>query len=121
MPGSVEASIAQHIMETVSLLAAAGSWLGFDIVNQAALASSHQEQLRRQGITWQFGVDEPQQRLHNLGWEASVSSLGAIAMRYGRWPYAPPPVSPNSAIPRTMFVVAQRPFVRKADSSGQKR
>ncbi|GHO70043.1 S-adenosyl-L-methionine-dependent methyltransferase [Ktedonobacter sp. SOSP1-52] len=104
----LKASTVLHIMETVSQLAAADSWLSLDIVNQAALTSSHQEQLRRQGVAWQFGVDEPQQWLHNLGWDASVSPLGEIALRYGRWPYAPPPVRLDPAIPRTMFVVAQR-------------
>ncbi|GHO63983.1 hypothetical protein KSC_028750 [Ktedonobacter sp. SOSP1-52] len=55
----MQAIIVQRIMETVSQLAVADSWLSFAIVNKAALSTSHQDQRRRQGNAWQFGVDEP--------------------------------------------------------------
>ena len=110
----LQAQVAQQVMETVSRLAAAGSWLGLDLVNQATLTSSrtqtYQDQRLRAGIPWLFAVDEPHRWLLELGWQATVSTLGEVAVRYGRWPSPSPPPnhSSSSERPHAFFIAAQR-------------
>ena len=109
--------MANQVLATLSQLAATGSWLGLDLVNQAFLTSdrtrNRQEQRARAGIPWHFGVDDPYQWLHSLGWEATVATLAEVALRYGRWP---PPAhvsiasssSSSAESPRTFFIGARR-------------
>jgi hypothetical protein len=108
-------------------LAAPGSWLGFDVQNQAMLSAkwrqAAQEDMRRMGVVQRSAMDEPEAVLGQLGWQVTVAQPGEDTANYGRWPLPVPPRSlPN--LPRSFFVTAQRPDgetagVRDASSSGR--
>jgi methyltransferase (TIGR00027 family) len=101
---------ANHMIDTLTSLSAAGSWLGLDIANQAMLksrwTSEAMQQLAQSGTPWQFALDEPEAWLLKQGWEAEVTQPAEMES-YGRWSY---PNVPRAVpdIPRYFFVTAQR-------------
>ena len=104
---------AAQVMTHISRLAAAGSWLGFDVLNEATLTSplaqARIQWLAERGMPWQFGVDDPVAWVESFGWTATATTVEEAGRRYQRWPY--PPASPavqTADVPNTFFVTAQR-------------
>jgi methyltransferase (TIGR00027 family) len=100
-----------RILEQVTGLAPAGSWLGFDIVNSATLTQPQpqpwidmQAQL---GAPWLGTLDDPAGFLAERGWEATLTQPGEPEADYGRWPFPMlPPQFPDA--PRNWFVTARK-------------
>lgn len=92
-------------------LAAAGSELGFDIVNERVLTHPvTADWVRMQaaaGAPWQGVLDDPVSTLDLLGWQARLSQCGAPDADHGRWPF---PVIPLTApdLPHHWLVTATR-------------
>lgn len=74
---------AQHVMETVSHLAAPGSCLGLDLPRHS-IAGHH--------------VPDPQQWLRSLGWDAAVRALPEVAASLGRWAVQVSASAPGSRV-----------------------
>jgi methyltransferase (TIGR00027 family) len=100
-----------QVLDQVSVLAAPGSWLGFDVMNHAMLTSpwrrDWQEEMRRLGVPQRSAMDEPETMLGPRGWSAMVVQPGKETANCGRWPY---PVIPRSLldVPRGFLVTAER-------------
>jgi O-methyltransferase involved in polyketide biosynthesis len=99
------------LLDEVSGLARAGSWLGFDISNTATLTHP----LTREwidmpaglGAPWLSALDDPAAFLADRGWQATLTQPGEPGADFGRWPFAvPPPGLPGT--PRHWFVTARR-------------
>ncbi len=102
---------ALKLLDIVSEMAVAESWLGLDLVSRDMLTSpwtrSWIEALDRAGVPWHFATDEPEALLAERGWTATVIQLGEEGANFGRWPY---PVAPRSTpgFPRSFLVTARR-------------
>jgi methyltransferase (TIGR00027 family) len=100
-----------HLLDEVTELAASGSWIGFDIINNAVLTHPLTrpwvEMQARSGAPWIGTLDDPVGFLAGRGWQATLSQAGASEANYGRWPY---PVIPTKLpdMPHNWFVTAQR-------------
>lgn len=98
-----------HLLEEVSRLSAAGSWLGMDIINHITLNSpltrTWVEMQAQQGAPWIGWMDDPRGLLGEIGWQAAISQPGAPDASYGRWPL---PVIPLEApnLPHSWYVTA---------------
>lgn len=99
------------LLDTVTGLAATGSWLGFDVVNSVTLTSPlTQKWLAMQaaaGAPWIGTMDDPVAFLAARGWQAGLTQAGADDAHYGRWPF---PVIPTTMpnMPHNWFVTAQK-------------
>jgi methyltransferase (TIGR00027 family) len=101
-----------RILEQVTALASAGSWLGFDIVNSATLTHPLTrpwiDMQARLGAPWRGTMDDPAGFLAGHGWDATLTQPGEPGADYGRWPFPTlPPGFPDP--PRNWFVTAHRP------------
>jgi hypothetical protein len=100
-----------RLLDDVSRLAAAGSWVGMDLADVTLLRSPFMapliEELDRRGSPWTFGTSEPEALLARFGWSATAYVVGEPGANFGRWPY---PVAPRDApgIPRSYLVTASR-------------
>jgi methyltransferase (TIGR00027 family) len=100
-----------RILDEITGLAAAGSWLGFDCINNAMLTSPWTrewlETLAKAGVPWIGTLDDPQAFLAGRGWQPTLTQAGENRANYGRWPY---PVMPRELpdMPRDWFVTAQK-------------
>jgi O-methyltransferase involved in polyketide biosynthesis len=100
-----------RLLGEVDRLAAAGSWLGFDVVNSSVLTSPLTrpwvEMQAAAGAPWIGTMDNPQGFLASRGWEAILSQAGQADANHGRWPY---PVIPTTMpdMPHNWFVTAQK-------------
>ena len=74
------------ILKTISDSAISGSKLGVDLLNKKMTSSNN-------GVAkyWQYGVDEPERLLTELGWQPSVVQYGDEAANYGRFMQQPAP------------------------------
>jgi methyltransferase (TIGR00027 family) len=104
-----------RLLDLLAGLAVPGSRLGFDIVSRDTLENPAEAPFFKfaasLGAHWQFGTNDPAGFLAAHGWRAEVSSFGAVARRFGRWP--PPGVSEAaaaraSARSRSYFISARR-------------
>jgi O-methyltransferase involved in polyketide biosynthesis len=99
-----------RILDTVTNLAAPGSWLGFDIINSVMLTSpitqKWVEMQAQSGAPWVGTMDDPATYLALRGWQAGLSQAGAADANYGRWPYPVVPVT-MPGIPHNWFVTAR--------------
>jgi methyltransferase (TIGR00027 family) len=100
-----------HLLDEVSDLSAPGSWLGFDIINNATLTSPYTrpwiEMQTSSGAPWIGTLDDPIGFLASLGWRASLSQAGTADANHGRWHLPVIPVSmPN--MPHNWFVTSQK-------------
>lgn len=92
-------------------MAAAGSWLGFDIINSVMLTfpltQKWVEMQAKAGAPWIGTMDDPVEFLAARGWQANLTQAGAEDASYGRWPF---PVIPTTmpGIPHNWFVTAQK-------------
>jgi methyltransferase (TIGR00027 family) len=97
------------ILDDVTSLASAGSWVGFDIINSAVLTSELLrpwiEKMAKSGVPWQGSIDDPVEFLAQRGWKASLVAIGEKEANYGRWPF---PVVPGTSpdVPHNWFVTA---------------
>jgi methyltransferase (TIGR00027 family) len=79
----------RHILSEVSELAAPGSWLGFDTINEVVLTSPWTkpwvDMQAQAGAPWIGTLDDPESFLAELGWEARLTQAGQPDANYGRW------------------------------------
>ncbi|MFN2137952.1 MAG: SAM-dependent methyltransferase [Candidatus Promineifilaceae bacterium] len=77
------------ILHTVTGLSAPGSLLGFDIMNDLVLTSPYTrkwvEMQAELGAPWIGTMNDPQDYLQRLGWEAYLTQAGAEDANFGRW------------------------------------
>jgi methyltransferase (TIGR00027 family) len=107
------AADASQLLETISRLTASGSWMGFDMLNQATLTSPLTQdrisRLAQRGMAWQFGVDDPTGWIEPYGWTAEVTRLNAAARQYQRFSKESAfAANPDGARPDVFFVTAHR-------------
>lgn len=99
------------IIDEISRLAAPGSWLGFDIVNNMTLTSPITrgwiEMQAKMGAPWMGSMDDPEEFLTTRGWQTSLTQPGAADANFGRWTLPVIPVKmPN--MPHQWYVTAQK-------------
>jgi methyltransferase (TIGR00027 family) len=104
-----------RLLDQVGSLAAPGSRLGTDMVNDDMLENPAMapfyEFTAARGIHWQFGTNDPAGFLAAHGWQAELNTFEAVARRLGRWP--PPGVSDEEAARtvdtgRSYFISSER-------------
>jgi len=99
------------ILAQLSGLAAPGSCLGVDFINESYLTSPWMQEalsaLAQRGMAWRSGTDDPEELLAGYGWQADVKQPGEEGPGKDRWPY---PVMPRAfpGIPRSFLVTARK-------------
>jgi len=99
------------ILDAVTSLASAGSWLGFDIINGVMLThpltKGWVDMQAAAGAPWIGTLDDPVGFLQARGWQASLSQAGQPDTNHGRWTLPVlPTLMPN--VPHNWFVTAER-------------
>jgi len=99
------------ILDAVATWAAAGSRLGFDIINAAMLTSAWTrpwlEMQAKAGAPWIGTLDDPAGFLAARGWQAALTQAGQPDAHHGRWTLPVLPVAaPN--MPHNWFVTATK-------------
>ena len=78
-----------QLLDQVTALAKAGSWLGFDIVNGLVLTSPWTkpwvDMQAEAGAPWLGTMDDPLGFLEARGWIATLTQTGAEDANYARW------------------------------------
>jgi len=101
----------QQLIDQVTSLAARGSWLGFDCINNAVLTSQWTkawvDMQAQMGAPWTGALDDPEGFLAGRGWKASLTQAGQPDANYGRWVL---PVIPTKManMPHNWLVTAQK-------------
>jgi len=99
------------LLGEVSGLAASGSWLGFDTVNQAALTSPYTkawiDMQAQMGAPWIGTMEDPEGFLASHGWTAVLTQAGQPEANHGRWKL---PVIPTKTenMPHNWYVTAHK-------------
>jgi methyltransferase (TIGR00027 family) len=107
LPGAAIA----RLLDEVTTLAARGSRLGFDAINEAMLRSSWTrpwvEMQAEAGAPWIGTLDDPVGFLAARGWRATLTQAGQPDVSHGRWSL---PVIPTTApgMPHNWLVTARR-------------
>lgn len=88
------------LLSACRALSASGSQVVVDMTSNALLRSPFSQlflaTLRKEGVPWQFGTDEPEEFLSCLGWNVwSLKEPGSTEAGAERWPYK----SQSRAIP----------------------
>ncbi len=100
-----------RILDAIAQRAAPGSWLGFDIINRAMLASpitkAWVDMQAQAGAPWIGVLDDPVAFLADRGWDASLSQAGAPEAHHGRWALPVIPVT-QPDMPHNWYVTAQK-------------
>lgn len=98
-----------QLIDQVTELSIAGSWMGFDIINQIMLTHpltrNWVDMQAVSGAPWIGTMDDPIDFLGVRGWQANLSQAGASDANYGRWPYPVIPVTLPEA-PHNWYVTA---------------
>ena len=100
---------ATEIIDSVTLLSAPGSRLGFDVINSAMLTSPYTkawvEMQAQSGAPWIGTMDDPESFLSSRGWIAALTQAGQPEANHGRWKL---PVFPTKApdFPHNWWVTA---------------
>jgi len=100
-----------RLIDEVTSLVAPGSWLGFDIINQAVLTSPWTkpwvEMQAQWGAPWIGTLEDPEGTLAARGWEATLTQAGQTDANHGRWSL---PVIPTKMpnMPHNWLVTAQK-------------
>lgn len=100
------------IIDQVTDLATAGSWMGFDINNSDMMISPYTkswvEMQAQLGAPWIGTMDDPEGFLAARGWTATLTQAGQPDANYGRWTL---PVIPTKMenMPHNWFVTAEKP------------
>jgi methyltransferase (TIGR00027 family) len=98
-----------EIIDSVTLLSAPGTRLGFDVMNSAMLTSSYTkawvEMQAQSGAPWIGTMDDPESFLSSRGWIAALTQAGQPEANHGRWKL---PVFPTKAtnFPHNWWVTA---------------
>lgn len=101
----------EHVLKQVERLSASGSWLGADLISEAFIngpwAEKDRTYLKKYGLSWEFGTDEPERFLKRFGWDAQAVQPGSYEADYGRWPF---PIIPRELtdFPKTFLVTAYK-------------
>ena len=100
-----------RLLDELTGLARAGSWLGFDIANTATLTHPLTrpwiDMQARLGAPWLGTLDDPAAFLAEHGWQATLTQPGEPGADYGRSLFpVPAPALPGA--PRHWFVTARR-------------
>ncbi len=91
-----------RLLKQIENLAAAGSWLGADVINTAILNGSEPWAKH-----WRFGCDQPESFFANYGWQATAVQPGEAGATFGR--FTNPFCDRNiTDAPHKFFVVASR-------------
>lgn len=100
------AAAVDRLLQTISDLSRAGSWLGLDCVSVRSVESGVQSQgrVRRH---WRFGTDEPEQLLAKYGWTATGVQPGDAGANFGRYSQPLPPRS-IPGLRRVFFMTAEK-------------
>jgi methyltransferase (TIGR00027 family) len=107
----LEEGAVRRLLTALAALSAPGSQLGIDMLSRDFLThewmAPHVERMARAGTPWQFGTNEPEALLAELGWEAAVTQPGEDGASFGRWPW---PVAPREVPgwPRNFLITANR-------------
>ena len=102
----------RSLLVTLRDASATGSWLVTDMASKALLESPASQlflaKLRKDGIPWLFGEDDPEEFLRACGWTLrDLKEPGNPGAGEGRWPYATPPRSVKG-VPRSWLIQAER-------------
>ena len=80
---------ATEIIDSVTLLSAPGTRLGFDVMNSEMLTSPYTkawvEMQAQWGAPWIGTMDDPESFLSARGWVAALTQAGQPAANHGRW------------------------------------
>ncbi|HEV7220894.1 MAG: SAM-dependent methyltransferase [Terriglobales bacterium] len=99
------------ILRQVTKLAAPGSQLAADLVSQSCLTSPWMkealEAMKKNGMGWYFGSDDPSSLFARHGWEAEIKNPNVEAAKYDPERF-PMPANPQVQLPPMFFVIASR-------------
>ena len=80
---------ATEIIDSVTLLSAPGTRLGFDVMNSEMLTSPYTkawvEMQAQSGAPWIGTMDDPESFLSSRGWIAALTQAGQPEANHGRW------------------------------------
>ena len=100
---------ATEIIDSVTMLSAPGTRLGFDVMNSTILTSPYTkewvEMQAQAGAPWIGTMDDPESFLSARGWTAALTQAGQPEANHGRWKL---PVFPTKApnFPHNWWVTA---------------
>ena len=100
---------ATEIIDSITLLSAPGTRLGFDVMNSAMLTSPYTkawvEMQVQSGAPWIGTMDDPASFLSSRGWIAALTQAGQPEANHGRWKL---PVFPTNTpnFPHNWWVTA---------------
>jgi methyltransferase (TIGR00027 family) len=107
----LEQAAVEKLMGTVAELAAPGSGVVADVVNEDMLTSVYTREmmtrLAEMGCGWRFAMSSPQAFFERFGWRATLHTPDDPDVGHGRWPHPKVPES-VPGIPRSYFVVGWR-------------
>ena len=79
----------EEIIDSVTLLSAPGTRLGFDVMNSAILTSPYTkawvEMQAQSGAPFIGTMDDPESFLSSRGWTAALTQAGQPEANHGRW------------------------------------
>ena len=99
------------LIDEITNLVAPGSWLGFDIINDAVLTSpwtkSWVDMQAQWGAPWIGSLEDPESTLAARGWDATLTQAGQPDANFSRWTL---PVIPTKManMPHNWFVTAKK-------------
>jgi methyltransferase (TIGR00027 family) len=100
-----------QVLEEVISLTAAGSWMGFDVINSGMLTSDISrkwvEMQAELGAPWIGTMDDPEGFLRSRGWSVNITQAGQPDAEYGRWPYPVLPVYMPD-VPHNWYATAKK-------------
>jgi O-methyltransferase involved in polyketide biosynthesis len=100
-----------RLINQVSAISTAGSWMGFDIINGLTLihplTRNWVEMQAILGAPWIGTMDNPVKFLGDRSWDVTLSQAGAEDANRGRWPYPVIPVT-SSEMPHNWYVTARK-------------
>jgi methyltransferase (TIGR00027 family) len=107
----LEPAAVEKLLGTVAGLAARGSGVVADVVNEEMLTSVYTREmmarLAEMGCGWRFGTSSPRGLFERFGWGVTVHTPDEEEVGHGRWPHPKVPES-VPGIPRSYFVVGWR-------------
>jgi methyltransferase (TIGR00027 family) len=97
------------LFDAVTRVAAAGSQMGFDIINPIMLTHPMTrtwiEMQAKAGAPWLSSMDNPRTFLEKRGWQATLTQAGQPDANFGRWPFPVYPID-LPEVPHNWFVTA---------------
>ncbi len=105
----LEEAQAVNLFSRINALALPKDILLFDILSRTLLEAPYMQKqlqfLESIGAPWRFGINEPEEFMNRLGWQAEAVQPGEFAPE--RWPF---PTAPRAVpnVPRSFYVVASK-------------